>query len=169
MEEKNNKEGNGKKKIKESKRELYVAVRTRGLVGVPVAVRHTLHMLRLRQKFSCILLQGSSDYLGMLKKVKDYISYGPIKSDVLKKLLSQRGRMIGNKPIKLPQEKFDAIVGDLISLKMEPTDLEKFDIKSFFRLHPPRGGFKKETRLPWPKGILGDVGNYINDIISKML
>ena len=41
--------------------------------------------------------------------------------------------------------------------------------KPFFRLHPPRSGFKKSTKLLWPKGILGNQGKEINKLIKRML
>ncbi|MCX8194177.1 MAG: uL30 family ribosomal protein [Candidatus Pacearchaeota archaeon] len=37
-----------------------------------------------------------------------------------------------------------------------------------FHLHPPRGGFKKSSKLLWPKGILGK-NEKINEFIIKML
>ena len=39
--------------------------------------------------------------------------------------------------------------------------------KNYFRLHPPRGGIK--SKLHFPKGILGNNGKKINDLILKML
>lgn len=41
--------------------------------------------------------------------------------------------------------------------------------KPFFRLHPPRGGFKKSTRSLWPRGIRGNQGKEINKLIKRML
>ncbi len=38
----------------------------------------------------------------------------------------------------------------------------------FFRLHPPRGGFKKSTKLMVPKGILGKHEN-IDKMLGRML
>ncbi|MEK6848699.1 MAG: uL30 family ribosomal protein [Nanoarchaeota archaeon] len=39
--------------------------------------------------------------------------------------------------------------------------------KDFFRLHPPRGGIK--SKFHFPKGVLGDNGDKINDLIGRML
>ena len=47
---------------------------------------------------------------------------------------------------------------------------EKRGIKShpnFFRLHPPRGGIK--SKFHFPKGVLGNNGDKINDLIGRML
>ncbi len=39
--------------------------------------------------------------------------------------------------------------------------------KEFFRLHPPRGGIK--SKLHFPRGVLGDHGEKINDLVRRML
>ena len=39
--------------------------------------------------------------------------------------------------------------------------------KKFFRLHPPRGGIK--SKLGFPKGVLGDNKEKINDLVGRML
>ena len=43
----------------------------------------------------------------------------------------------------------------------------KTKIKNFFRLHPPRGGIK--TKLHFPKGVLGNHKEKINELIGRML
>lgn len=43
----------------------------------------------------------------------------------------------------------------------------KTKIKNFFRLHPPRGGIK--SKLHFPKGVLGDNKEKINDLVLRML
>jgi len=39
--------------------------------------------------------------------------------------------------------------------------------KTFFRLHPPRGGIK--TKVHFPKGVLGNHKEKINELIERML
>ena len=43
----------------------------------------------------------------------------------------------------------------------------KTKIKNFFRLHPPRGGIK--TKLHFPKGVLGNHKEKINELVGRML
>lgn len=45
---------------------------------------------------------------------------------------------------------------------------EEWQVGRVFHLHPPRGGFKKSTKLAWPKGILGK-NEKINELVLKML
>ncbi len=40
--------------------------------------------------------------------------------------------------------------------------------KGFYRLHPPIGGFKKSTKLAFPKGILGEHKD-ISKLLRRML
>ena len=41
------------------------------------------------------------------------------------------------------------------------------NLKPFFRLHPARGGIK--SKVHFPKGVLGDNKNKINELIGRML
>ncbi len=43
----------------------------------------------------------------------------------------------------------------------------KTKIKNFFRLHPPRGGIN--SKLHFPKGVLGDNKDKINELVKRML
>lgn len=153
---------------------LYAAIRIRGPAGVPKSIEDTLFMLRLRQKHCCVLLQPTSQNLGMLKKAKSYIAYGPINKETLIELLKKRGKLIGDKKLSddaLVKHKLniEKLADMLIKNEIKPKELIRYSIKPFFRLHPPRGGFKKSIKLEWPKGVLGNVGEYINELIKKML
>jgi large subunit ribosomal protein L30 len=105
---------------------MIVVIRIRGQVGLNKDVKETLYRLRLRKKYSCIVLEKPTEVqLGMIKKLRNFVSYGEIPQETYKKLVETRGKK--NKEGKL---------------------------KPFFRLHPPRGG--ANTKLHYPKGILGE-------------
>ncbi len=44
---------------------------------------------------------------------------------------------------------------------------QKGELKKYFRLHPPRGGI--ETKHHYPKGVLGNHKEEINDLVERML
>ncbi|MEM2932774.1 MAG: 50S ribosomal protein L30 [Candidatus Pacearchaeota archaeon] len=143
---------------------MIAAIRIKGRVNIPKEIKDTLFMLRLRQKFACSLYLEKPEILGMLKKVAAYISYGRINEEILKKLIEERGRKPGNK--KLEKKEVDEIIKLLSKEKLD----EAFQkIKPFFRLSPPRGGFKKSQKLMWPQGIKGDIGDKINELIERMI
>ena len=70
--------------------EKIVAVRLRGKWNVRKEVEDTLCLLGLRRKNHCVVLENNKSNLGMLKKVKDYITYGEIKEEILNKLISKK-------------------------------------------------------------------------------
>ena len=45
--------------------------------------------------------------------------------------------------------------------------MDELSIKPFFRLHPPRGGIK--SKVHFPKGVLGNNKEKINELIMRML
>lgn len=154
---------------------LYAIIRLRGLSGVPPDVAETLRKLRLTRKYAAVIYPKNPSIDGMLAVVKDWVTWGEIEEKTLKELLVKRGRLVGNKPIteEFIKEKFgmslDDFVKALIDGKLQLHKLEDF-IKPVFRLHPPKGGFKKSTRKPiGSDGELGYRGPEINKLLLKMI
>ncbi len=66
---------------------MYAAILIRGDIHVRGDVRDTLFMLKLRNKHTAIMIDETSvTQVGMLDKVKDRITYGPISPEVAAKL-----------------------------------------------------------------------------------
>jgi large subunit ribosomal protein L30 len=66
---------------------MYAAILIRGDVRVRGDIRDTLYMLRLRKKHAAVLIdENNKPLLGMVQKVKDRITYGPISADMQKRL-----------------------------------------------------------------------------------
>ncbi len=68
-----------------------VVIRIKGLVNIRKTIEDTLDMLRLYRKNYCVVLENKPEVVGMLKKVKDYITWGEIDDDTLKLLIDKRG------------------------------------------------------------------------------
>ena len=66
-------------------------IRIRGDAGVRSDIKNTLQRLKLTDKNNCVLLKETPDMLGMLKKVKDYITWGKIDDATKKELITKRG------------------------------------------------------------------------------
>ncbi|OYT39879.1 MAG: 50S ribosomal protein L30 [Desulfurococcales archaeon ex4484_58] len=160
--------------------ELYAIIRIRGRVDVPPDVKHTLKLLRLHKKFHMVIYPSDQPGLkGMLMKVKDWVTWGPINYETLVEVLKKRGRIVGNKP--LTDEIVDkylskycvkgGIEGLAKALLEGKVKLHKLEfIKPVFRLSPPKGGFKKSIKRPYSdQGELGYRGEAINDLIKRML
>ncbi|MEK6872521.1 MAG: 50S ribosomal protein L30 [Nanoarchaeota archaeon] len=145
-----------------SENKLLAVIRISGMVDVKKDIAGTLDRLRLRRKYACILITRNKNNEGMLKKVKFYIAYGEIDKNILVKLIKERAKSVeGDKnKIKINVEE---VADNLIKGKK----LSDFELKPFFRLHPPRKGIK--SKLVYPKGVLGNNGKDINKLIERML
>ncbi len=158
---------------------LYLVIRLRGTSGVNPDTEKTLDLLRLRQKFAAALYHSSLPGIeGMLRKVENWATWGEVDRETLINLLYKRGRVIGDKPLtdQYVAEKLGLYGGipeladKLLRGELHYHKLEKYGIKPFFRLHPPRGGFKKTIKRHFSNaGELGYRGSAINELVSKML
>lgn len=129
-----------------SDEEKIAIIRVRGLIGISSGIKDTLNMLNLYKKNYCVILPNNPNYLGMIKKVKDYVTWGNIDSETEKLLLEKRGRKVKNRGCREV-------------------------MKKFFRLNSPRKGFgRKGIKLPFSvSGALGDRKEKINDLIKRMI
>ncbi|MBT4540331.1 50S ribosomal protein L30 [Candidatus Woesearchaeota archaeon] len=129
---------------KDSKEVLLAVIRIRGCIGITGSTRDTLEMLKLHRKNFCVILKSTPSLVGMIKKAKDYITWGEIDESLLKELIEKRG---------------------------EPNPKDKSRTKSYFRLHPPRKGYGRKgiKKTFTVGGGLGYRGDKINDLIKRML
>jgi len=139
---------------------MIAVIRIRGNVGLKKNVVETLNRLRLRKKYSCVVLEGDKKIMGMIKKIKDFVAYGEINDETFIELIEKRGKLIDkNKKIDFKK------IFEEIKKGKKYKDL---NIKPYFRLHPARGGIK--TKLSFSEGgVLGNHGEKINDLIKRML
>ncbi len=158
---------------------LYAIIRIRGTVDVRPDVEATLGMLRLHRRYTASLYHSSLPGIeGMLRKVENWTTWGEIDVDTLTELLRRRGRLLGEKPINdlWVAENLKILGGveelarKLVEGEIHYHKLEKYGVKPFFRLHPPRGGFKGSIKKHYKiGGELGYRGEAINDLIRRML
>ncbi|HDD46222.1 MAG TPA: 50S ribosomal protein L30 [Candidatus Aenigmarchaeota archaeon] len=142
---------------------MYAAIRIRGRVDVRREIEDTMNMLMLKRRNHCVLLPKNKSIEGMLKKVKDYVTWGELDKETIKAVLKSRGRMIGNK--KLTEEKIEEIIKALENGKSVRS---VSGVKPVLRLNSPRKGFKS-IKLAFPKGDLGYRGEKIKELILRMI
>lgn len=116
-------------------------IRVRGPVNVRKVTENTLKMLRLQRKNSCVVVPNTPSFIGMIHKVKDYVTWGIIDEETLNLLTEKRGEKTGDK------------------------------LKPFFRLNPPVKGFGRKgiKKAFVVGGALGDRKEKVNDLIRRML
>lgn len=148
-----------------TKKELYAVIRIRGRRKLNKKISDTLNMLNIHKPNYCSVFFISPSYLGMLKKTKDYITWGKISKELFFKLLYKRGEF-GKK--KLSKIKTEEEIKQIATQIFEgEKSLRDFNIKPFFRLRPPSKGYKNKKKL-YPKGELGERES-IDSLLKRML
>ena len=117
----------------------FAVIRIRKSTKINHKIKDTLDMMNLKRINHCILLKSTPTNLGMIKKCKDYITWGEINSET-KKLLTKRKDKKNNNKI-------------LYRLHPPRGGFERKGIKKTFNLG----------------GVLGYRKDKINILIKKML
>src|SRR3989338_3295977 len=81
----------------EVRQKRLAAIRVRGLTMVNSKIQDTMKMLRLYKNNFCIVLPNTPVYTGMLKKAKDYITWGEIDDETFKTLVEKRGEQFSGR------------------------------------------------------------------------
>ncbi len=147
-------------------------VRVRGIVGVSPKVKDTLLKLRLHHKNSCVVVPSIPDRVSMVKRAKDFVTFGEIDEETFSELLIKRGKLASNKPLTdsyLKSKGGASFVKDFIAGKKTLKDMP--GVKPWFRLSPPRKGFERGgIKKPFSiGGALGYRGKKINDLLRRMI
>ena len=138
-----------------------VVVRVRGSIDVREDMKRTFNLLRLYNKNYCIVLDSNPSNIGMVKKIKDYVTWGEIDDETLNALVEKRGEEYKGRETdskgKINYKKFITLNGK--------------KLKPYFRLSPPKKGYgRKGIKIPFAlKGALGPRGEKINDLIKRMI
>ncbi len=151
----------------------FLVVRIKGQVDVPHWAKTTLKLLKLEKKFRATIIPAQENTLGMLNKVKHYVSWQEAEVSMAMELLDKKGRKSGYKKIteedikKIGFKNIEELATSLAEGKTTMTKLKP--LKPWFALAPPRHGFKKSTKkLYTQKGILGqnkELGNLVRNMI----
>lgn len=141
---------------------MIAIIRIRGEVGIQKNIEETLSRLRLKKKYSCVVIpHATKEKLGMIKKVKDFVAYGEINENMFEKLIEKRGNLLDkSKKINAKEAAKEIEKGK---------KYEEFNLKPFFRLHPPRGGIDSKKHFGVARGVLGNHKEKINELLERML
>ncbi len=151
----------------------FLVVRMRGTVNVPFWALTTLKNLYLNKRFSATLVPETSDYLGMLRKIKEWVAWSKADSEIVKTLIEKRGKKITQLDSQKEGKKkddykgIDELVNVIVNDKIKFSDQN--NIKPWFSLNPPRGGFKKKSKKQFTDGgILGNNKDLL-EIVKRMI
>jgi large subunit ribosomal protein L30 len=150
-----------------------LVIRIRGGVNATVEVKDTLRMLRMPNNNTATILDDRPEYLGMLQKAKDYITWGEPSGETIRLLLEKRGETSTGGRVDAETAKtldYDSLDDLAIAIAECRVEFNKIGgLKPFLRLHPPRKGFKKTVKRPFGSG--GELGNRkeaINELAKRM-
>lgn len=145
------------------KKSYLLAIRLKGSFGTPWPLKRALETLRLKSKFNAVLLENTSAAIGMLRKVKDYVTWGEATTADIATVLQERGELFGGAEMtdEAIRHKFgETSVQDLASAltqgRISLRELRQKGLNPVFRLHPPSGGFEGSGKRPYGSG--GELG-----------
>ncbi|MDP9306297.1 MAG: 50S ribosomal protein L30 [Thermoproteota archaeon] len=151
----------------------FLVVRMKGTVNVPFWALTTLQNLYLNKRFSATLVPETADYLGMLRKIKEWVAWSKADSEIVKTLIEKRGKKITQLDSQKESKKkdeykgIDELVNVIVNDKVKFSDQN--NIKPWFSLNPPRGGFKKKSKKQFTDGgILGNNKDLL-EIVKRMV
>jgi large subunit ribosomal protein L30 len=128
----------------------------------------------LNKRFSATLVPETSDYMGMLRKINQWVAWSKADTEIVKTLIEKRGK---KKTPKLDSKKegeskdeykgIDELVNVIVNDKIKFSDQNS--IKPWFSLNPPKGGFKRKSKKQFSDGgILGN-NKELLEIVKRMV
>jgi large subunit ribosomal protein L30 len=153
----------------------FAVVRVRGTLRVKPKIKETLKYLRLNKVNHCIIIPETPEYKGMLKRAKDYITWGEVEADTVASLLKDRSEVEENQRMTDKYVKKNTDFKDLNELSIAVSEgtfsHRKIEgLNPVFRLNPPRkGGYEGIKRAFTIGGALGYRGKEINKLLQRMI
>jgi len=150
----------------------WAVVKVRGSINVKPKIKETMKLMRLNRVNHCVIVPENETYDGMLKIIKDYVTWGEVDVETTELMLESSGKTSGNaiftkKELKDSSFKtMKALAKNLSEGKVVMRDVPK--LKPLFRLHPPRKGYEGIKRSFKDGGALGYRGEKINQLIRRM-
>ncbi len=150
----------------------YAVLRLRSSVNKTRRVEDTLRLMRLTRVNHCTIIRDEPETIGMIRKIKDTITWGEIEPESLAKLLRYRSNIPGGLTDEMVAEYTDyGTVEEFAQAVVDgKIELGAVDgLKNLFRLHPPRGGHRGIKKTYNTGGSLGYRGKEINALLERML
>jgi large subunit ribosomal protein L30 len=155
---------------------LILAVRLRGTAGDNPDVEKTMESLNLEKTFQARLLENTPSNMGMLRSAKNLVAWGEVSPELLGILLERRGERYGNTEVDdgfvkhFRRSDMSDLAKAIVAGEVKLRQLSLAGLRPKFRLHPPKGGFKRSLRRAASDGgELGYRGEGINLLVKRMI
>ncbi len=152
---------------------MIAIIRIRGSTGIKPVAEKTAELLNLNRINHMVLFNENDSINGMLKRVKDYVTWGEVNKETLTLILKNRALLQGRKKItddyinNLGYNSFEDLADALINNKTKIKNVK--DLIPVIRLNPPKGGYEAIQKPFHEKGSSGYRGDKINNLIKKMI
>lgn len=177
---------------------VYLVVRMKGTVNVPRWANLTLESLHLDKKFRATIIPENEQSLGMLRKIKEWVSWSSVDDSFIREFVEKKGRISASRLVmsttatgttdamgdSSSSSSKEDTGGNDSSQKSQNVDLDKVasaisqnqlylskipGIKPWFALSPPKGGFRKKSKRSYSQnGILGENKELIS-LVKRMM
>jgi len=151
-----------------------VAVKVRGEVSAQREARETNALLGLSHTNHAVIIDNRPAYLGMLQRSQSYITWGEASKELVIDIITQRGRLAGNKKLtdeyakKVGYKSLADLAEAVFTCNVDYSKLE--GITKTFRLRPPKKGYKGTTKKSFRAGgEAGYRGEAINALVRRMI
>jgi len=159
---------------KTKERKCIAAIRIRGTISASLEARETLQMLHLTRNNYAVLIDDRPSFVGMIKAVQNYVTYGDPSKETVRSLIKEKGRLAGSKKLtdeyaqEVGYKSLDELADAISDCRVEYWKLP--NIQPFFRLHPPTKGFKGKIKRSYGSGgELGYRGEKVAELLNRML
>lgn len=155
---------------------VYLVVRMKGTVNIPNWARITLDSLHLNKKFRATLIPENEQTLGMLRKIKEIVAWTSVEEGFIREFVEKKGRHTSTKLLS-SSDKSETDQPTVLDIDQVISDIAKNDsflskisgVKPWFALNPPKGGFKKKSKLLYSQnGILGENRDLV-ELVKRMM
>ena len=152
---------------------LLIVLNLHGAINSSGPVREALEELKVARRFSASVAPADASTLGALDLCKEHVAWAPLDVELLTVLLEKRGMVSATKALdsgslkKLGYKDHAELAARMVK---EETRLSAVKgIRPFFRLSPPRGGFKRSMR--WSSSEDGLLGSNprLAELIKRMI
>ncbi len=135
-------------------------VRVRGAVRASEDIHRTFAHLNLPNANACSIVPATPSMLGMVRKVKDFVTWGEVDEALAKALFEKYGEQYG-----------DLMAGKARLYTHKYIEMSGKRYKPTLRLNPPRKGYgRKGVKVAFAAGgALGYRGEKISELLKRMM
>jgi large subunit ribosomal protein L30 len=152
---------------------LLLVLNIHGAINSSGPVRKALGELKVIRKFTASVVTDDVSTVGSLKLCKDYVAWAPVEPELLATLLKKRGMATETKELdaaalkKMGYKKHDDLAEKMLKEQIRLSAVD--GMRPFFRLAPPKGGFKQSMRRQYTEGGLLGNNPKLAEIVRRMV